>query len=255
MEEGMYTREVAVGYGSRVVLSGLNLTLRPGEMVALLGRNGCGKSTLLRTLTRERKPLGGEIELDGLPLNRWSRHQLASKMAVVTTGREMSGGLRAYEIVAMGRQPYTGIMARLSSEDKEIVHSAMDDTGILHKADSYFAELSDGERQKVLIARALAQQTKYIILDEPFSFLDAGARIEIMRLLQLLSIQRHAAILFSSHDVAQALRMADYIWMITADNKLLQATPSVMKECNDMDKLFNIPDIHFDPMQNDFVSI
>jgi iron complex transport system ATP-binding protein len=244
---------LAVGYGKKVILSDLNLSLVAGEVVALIGRNGAGKSTLLKAITGELPPISGDVEVDGTDIKQYSRKRLAKHIAIVTTERMMAGGMRVEEIVAMGRHPHIGLFGILSKEDKQIVHDAMVAVDILYKRDTYFAELSDGERQKCMIARALAQQSPIIILDEPFSFLDPAARIEIMSLLKSIAREKNAAILLSSHDVAQAARMADKIWLLGADKSIIADTPDTLMRNNLMDKMFNKKNIVFDVTQHDFV--
>lgn len=248
------TVNLAIGYNGKALLSLPDLKLYSGEVVALLGENGIGKSTLLRSLTREQKPISGEVLVEGIPLHKLSRRELARKISVVTTDRDMSPGLLAREIVGMGRHPHTDMFSRFSKEDYEAVEEAMKLTGIFHKAACFFGELSDGERQKVMIARALAQQTPVMVLDEPFSFLDTAARIDILSLLKKLSERKGTAILFSSHDVAQALRMADFIWLLTPDRQLYRGKPSQLIENNTVEKLFNTSNLRFDPAQNDFIA-
>lgn len=248
------TRGLEIGYKGKALMAVPDLALWPGKVVALIGQNGVGKSTLLRTLTREQRPIAGHVYIQGDDIERLSRRQLARKVAVVTTDRDISQGLLAREIVAMGRHPHTDLMGRLDDDDRRIVRQAMERTGILHKADNPFGQLSDGERQKVMIARALAQQTPVMVLDEPFSFLDTAARIDILNLLKRLSRVSHTAILFSSHDVAQALRMADDIWLITPDRRFYGGTPAELIDSGNVQRLFSSPNVRFDPAQTDFVA-
>lgn len=252
--ERLSVNNLSVGYDKKSILSQLTLTLLSGEVVALIGRNGAGKSTLLKTITGELPPLSGNITIDGADLKSYSRKKLAKHIAIVTTERMMAGGMTVEEIVAMGRHPHIGLFGILSAEDKRIVKEAMEAVDITYKRDAYFAELSDGERQKCMIARALAQQSPIIILDEPFSFLDPAARIEIMSLLKSIAREKDAAILLSSHDVAQAARMADKIWLLGADKSVIADTPATLMRNNLMDKMFNKKSIVFDMTQHDFVA-
>lgn len=248
------TSGLEVGYKGKVLMSVPDLALWPGKVVALIGENGIGKSTLLRTITREQKVIAGHVYIQGEDIDRLSRRELARKVSVVTTDRDISQGLLAREIVAMGRHPHTDLTGRLGYDDKRIVRQAMEHAGILHKADNRFGELSDGERQKVMIARALAQQTPVMVLDEPFSFLDTAARIDILNLLIKLARASETAVLFSSHDVAQALRMADDVWMITPGHKFFSGTPAELISDGKVQQLFSSPNVHFDPIQKDFVA-
>lgn len=245
------TRDLAVGYrnGKNAVtlLKDLNLALEKGKLVALLGQNGAGKSTLLRALTCDERPLAGTIEVNGRSLSEMSQKDRSRLIGLVSTERIQAGALTVTELVGLGRQPHTGFLGRLDEQDREIVRQAMADAGIIGKADEYMASLSDGERQKAMIARALAQQTPIIILDEPTAFLDVASRIETMRLLQSLAHERGKAVLLSSHDVSQSLMLADELWLITTDRQVLTGPPKQLVDDGAMNRLFENRDIHFNP--------
>lgn len=255
MKSLLTTSNLSIGYNRHrtPVLHGLNLSLHPGEVVCMVGGNGIGKSTLLKTLGGELRPLSGKIEIDNKPLNTYSRLRLAKIMALVSTDTGMAGGLTVEEIVRMGRHPHLGIFDINYREDPIVTH-AIESVGLSHKHDTRFSCLSDGEKQKTMIARALSQQTAIILLDEPFSFLDAGARVDIMKLLKEQARQQQSGILLSTHDVAQALRMADRIWLITADGRLVDGAPEYVKSTEDINNLYSSENIIFDPTQNDFIS-
>lgn len=243
------THDLAVGYrnGKQQVtlLSGLDLVMEKGKLVALLGQNGAGKSTLLRALTCDERPLNGAIEVNGKDLLTMSQKDRSRLIGLVSTERIQAGALTVRELVGLGRQPHTGFLGRLDDEDRAIIQQAMTDSGIISKADEYMASLSDGERQKAMIARALAQQTPIIILDEPTAFLDVASRIETMRLLQTLAHERGKAVLLSSHDISQSLMLADELWLITTDRQVLTGTPSKLVAEGAMDRLFENRSIHF----------
>ena len=243
------THDLAVGYrnGKHTVtlLTGLNLTLEKGKLVALLGQNGAGKSTLLRALTCDEQPLQGVIEVGGRNLAGMSQKDRSRLIGLVSTDRIQAGALTVTELVGLGRQPHTGFLGRLDDEDRAIVRQAMEDAGIIGKADEYMASLSDGERQKAMIARALAQQTPIIILDEPTAFLDVASRIETMRLLQTLAHDRGKAVLLSSHDISQSLMLADELWLITTDRQVLTGSPDKLVADGAMNRMFTNRSIHF----------
>jgi iron complex transport system ATP-binding protein len=250
------THDLAVGYRNGknevTLLRGLNLSLHKGKLVALLGQNGAGKSTLLRALTCDERPLSGTIEVNGKNLLEMSQKDRSRLIGLVSTERIQAGALTVTELVGLGRQPHTGFLGRLDDEDREIVRQAMDQSGIISKADDYVASLSDGERQKAMIARALAQQTPIIILDEPTAFLDVASRIETMRLLQTLAHERGKAVLLSSHDISQSLMLADELWLITTDRQVLTGTPKKLIADGAMDHLFTNRSIHFNPQILDY---
>ena len=250
------THDLTVGYrnGSQQValLKNLNLSLDKGKLVALLGQNGAGKSTLLRAMTCDERPLGGSIEVNGKNLLEMSQKERSRTLGLVSTERIQAGALTVTELVGLGRQPHTGFMGRLDSEDIEIVRQSMADAGIIAKAGEYIASLSDGERQKAMIARALAQETPIIILDEPTAFLDVASRIETMRLLQTLAHDRGKAILLSSHDISQSLMLADELWLITTDRQVITGNTSQLVADGAMDRLFTNRSIHFNPTILDY---
>jgi len=250
------THDLAVGYRNGknevTLLRGLNLSLHKGKLVALLGQNGAGKSTLLRALTCDERPLSGTIEVNGKNLLEMSQKDRSRLIGLVSTERIQAGALTVTELVGLGRQPHTGFLGRLDDEDREIVRQAMDQSGIISKADDYVASLSDGERQKAMIARALAQQTPIIILDEPTAFLDVASRIETMRLLQTLAHEQGKAVLLSSHDISQSLMLADELWLITTDRQVLTGSTQELVAQGAMNHLFTNQSIHFNPQILDY---
>ena len=243
------THDLAVGYrnGKTAVtlLQGLNLSLEKGKLVALLGQNGAGKSTLLRALTCDERPISGTIKVNGRNLADMSQKDRSRLIGLVSTERIQAGALTVTELVGLGRQPHTGFLGRLDNEDHEIVRQSMEDAGIIGKANEYMASLSDGERQKAMIARALAQQTPIIILDEPTAFLDVASRIETMRLLQTLAHDRGKAVLLSSHDISQSLMLADELWLITTDRQVITGSTDELVASGAMDRRFDNRSIHF----------
>ena len=208
-------QNLSIGYKKKTVADGLNAFIDKSEIVSLIGPNGIGKSTLLKTITGELRPKKGDVLIYGKPIEKYSRSQLAHKISLVSTETDSSiGGLRVKELVGLGRDPFTGFFGKLSALDKEIVSQALKSVGLNEKAESYFGNLSDGERQKAMIARVLAQKTPIIILDEPFSFLDPSARIEIFLMLKEEVYKHGKVVILSTHDVSQALRMSDTLWMM-----------------------------------------
>jgi ABC-type cobalamin/Fe3+-siderophores transport systems, ATPase components len=224
------TKDLDIGYvlkgGARkVVHNGLNLRLYAGEVTCLLGLNGAGKSTLLRTICGFQQPLSGQVYLQGKPLNGFSQLDFALAVGVVLTEKTNAGGITAYELVALGRQPYTGFFGRLHKEDHRIIRESLASAGIAHKAHNRVAELSDGEKQKVMIAKALAQQCPIILLDEPTAFLDVTSRIETMVLLRKLAVEQNKAILLSTHDMDMAIQMGDCFWLLDRQRAMACGVP------------------------------
>lgn len=205
------------GYGGRrprVVLEDLNLRVEPGALTCLLGPNGSGKSTLLRTLAGMQPPLAGTLRLLGDDLAHLPALERARRLAVVLTDQLDVGILRAVDLVGLGRYPHTGLLGRLGPRDHRAVRWALDATGASALADRSVAELSDGERQRVLIARALAQQPAVLALDEPIAFIDVPRRVELTQLLRDLARECGLGVLLTTHDLDLALRVADTVWLL-----------------------------------------
>jgi len=243
-------QDLCIGYRTgkkeKRVHEHLSFELHAGELTCLLGANGAGKSTLLRTLSASQPALEGDLLMMGKSLSDYSEKERSRTIGVVLTDKTFAGGLSVYELVALGRQPHTGFFGRLTKEDKRIVEEAMENVGIAHKAKSYTAELSDGERQKVMIAKALVQECPLILLDEPTAFLDVVSRIEIMHLLHRLAVEQDKAILLSTHDIEQALVLADKLWLLTKGKGLQCGVTEDIILNHHMDELFTHKDIRFD---------
>ena len=243
-------RQVATGYRQSasvsVVHKRLDFGLACGELTCLLGCNGAGKSTLLRTLAAMQPALSGTLELLGRPLERYAVHERARTVGVVLTDRTQTGGLTVYELAALGRQPHTGFFGRLSRRDKDCVEHALKAVGLWGKARSYVAELSDGERQKTMIAKVLVQECPVILLDEPTAFLDVESRMEVMRLLRRLAVEERKAVLLSTHDVDQALAMSDRLWLMTQGHGMLCGETEDLALSGAMDRLFGGGAVRFD---------
>lgn len=251
--EPLTLHKLTCGYRSAVILRDIDATLHRGELTALLGANGTGKSTLLRTICGVQPALGGKVTVNGEPLGSMSPKKLARTVSIVNTDYTGAGGLTVEELTSLGRHPYTGFFGRLTRADRHIVRRALEAVGMQDYGDRFVATLSDGMRQKVMLARALAQTTPIIVLDEPTAFLDAASRVETMRLLRRLAVEQQKSILISTHDIGQILPLAHRLWLLTHDRRFIQgdaaslvATPEVMNS------LFGNRDIKFDPLRQEF---
>lgn len=227
------------------VCDGMNFELKRGELVALLGPNGAGKSTLLRTLSSSLQPLSGNVLYSGRLLKNISQRDLSRKISVVLTDHTQAGGLTVSELVSLGRQPYTGFFGRLKARDLRLVDEAINSVGLSFKSNSYMAELSDGERQKAMIAKALVQETDVLLLDEPAAFLDVASKLELMALLRQIAVERNCAVLFSSHDVEQALTLSDKLWLMSRDGLLCGGTEDMVLQGH-LSDLFRSNNVRFD---------
>jgi iron complex transport system ATP-binding protein len=244
-ENRIEATDLSIGYHTGApVHAHLSFQLYAGELTCLLGSNGTGKSTLLRTLAASQPPLAGRLLLMGKPLVAYTERERARAIGIVLTDKTQVGGLTVYELVALGRQPHTGFFGRLNPSDKAFIEEAMVATGIRHKAHCYIAELSDGERQKAMIAKALVQECPIILLDEPTAFLDVVSRIEMMNLLHRLANEQNKAILLSTHDVEQALVLTDRLWLLSGEGGLQCGTTEEMLQNGTLDRLLKHTDIH-----------
>jgi iron complex transport system ATP-binding protein len=240
-----------IGYpqkrGEPILVAGpMDISINHGELICLLGPNGVGKTTLLRTMAGIQDPLDGAISILQQSLSDVDKKKLARLLSVVLTEGIGYGNLTSYELISLGRIPYTGWFGNLDGEDKEKISWAIESTNILHLAHKSIHELSDGERQKVMIARALAQDTPVILLDEPTAHLDLPNRIDIIRLLKKLARETGKAIIMSTHELDLALQAADRIWLMTWENIIYSGTPEDLVLNDVFGKTFTRDGIEFE---------
>lgn len=253
----LQAKNLVVGYksGSKnpiAVAGPLNTEMLKGELICLLGPNGAGKSTLLRTLSGLQTALSGNIELNGEQLQKLSPPQIAKKLSLVLTDSVKSGNLDVYSLISLGRYPYSGWLGTLNSEDRDIIEWAITSTQIEPLIGRKVSQLSDGECQKVMLARALAQNTPLIILDEPTAHLDLPSRIELMRLLHQLATDTQKGILISTHELDLALQVADKIWLLKKDGSLDEGSPETLVLNGAFEAAFDKAGIAFDKLTGTF---
>jgi iron complex transport system ATP-binding protein len=217
--------DLRIGYGRKALATLPPTTVEAGEFVCLLGRNGQGKSTLLRTLGGLLPPISGEVMLRGTPVRALRGVARARRIAVVLTERPQVGALGVMDLVEMGRQPYTGWTGVLSEEDRSIAIEALEQVGGAHLAARMVDSLSDGERQRVMIARALAQQPDLMLLDEITAFLDLPSRVTIIDMLRRIAAEKGMAIILSSHDLELSLQTADRLWLLPGQGRFVDGAP------------------------------
>jgi iron complex transport system ATP-binding protein len=247
---------LSIGYqsrkGSAIIADGINIDLKAGSLTALIGANGIGKSTLLRTLTGIQKPISGTVLLNNKNIAGYIAPQLAQNLSIVLTGSLPPSNLTVYELVALGRQPYTNWLGTLSPEDVLKVDSAMELTQITDFVNKKHYEISDGQLQKVLIARALAQDTPLIILDEPTTHLDLLHKVSLLKLLKKLTAETGKCIFYSTHDLDLALQLSDELVVMT-EGKTVQGTPEKLIADNVFSNLFSDSSIRFDAEKVGFI--
>ncbi len=249
------TKNLSIGYASKkeinMVGGNINIVLQKGQLVGLVGANGIGKSTLLRTLTNVQKPLEGDIYINSKSLYEYEPVELAKQLSLVLTEQIASKNLSVFELVALGRQPYTNWVGNLSQTDIDITNRALHQANIEALKTKKCYELSDGQLQKVMIARALAQDTDLIILDEPTTHLDMYHKAYILKLLQKLATETGKTILFSSHEIDLAIQLCDSMIVMTK-NDVVSGQPCHLIENGTFNTLFPEDLIAFDEKSGSF---
>lgn len=234
------------------ILEKLNASLHKGEMICLVGENGVGKSTLLRTISGVQQPLSGSVFINQRPLDEISSMDLARTISLVLTDRIYAGNLSVKELVALGRYPYTNWLGKLRKEDHQKIDWALEITGTQYLEDQLISELSDGQFQKTLIARALAQDSNMIILDEPTAHLDIVNKITILKLLKDLASNTDKSILMATHELELSLQVADFIWMAYSKDRMVTGTPEDLIINGSFNRMINHDSIHFDDLHGRF---
>jgi len=234
------------------IAKGLNISLKLGKLVCLLGKNGTGKSTLLRTIAKIQNPIKGTLFIKDKNINQYSNLELAKIISLVLTERIPENNLTVFELVALGRQPYTNWIGNLNTTDYAKINEALKQTDIKNLKDNKFNELSDGQKQRVLIARAIAQDTPIIILDEPTAHLDIHHKIATVRLLKTISQKMNKSIIMATHEVQLALSLADELWLMN-NNEFNIGSPDDLITNGKLNSLFSSKYIEFDLSSRQFI--
>ena len=249
-------RHLRTGYTERrrsvVISPDLSLSIRPGEIVMLMGPNGSGKSTLMHTMAGLLPPLAGEVQLGEKPLSSLTMKEVARQLSLVLTERIPAGNMDVWEVVTIGRYPYTGFRGVLSAEDKRICEEALTTCRLTELRERIFDTLSDGEKQRVMIARALAQETPLILLDEPTAHLDLPSRLEVTTMLRTLAHKLGKSILISTHELDLALGWADTIWLLDRSGAITAKAPEDLILDGDIERVFGDTRLRFDQERGEF---
>ena len=248
--------KLTIGYTfkkrQKLIAKDINISLEKGKLICLLGKNGIGKSTLLRTISKVQAALSGDLYIDGTKIEQISAKALAQKMSLVLTERIPESNLTVYELIALGRQPYTNWIGSITAKDEQHINTAIEQVNIENLKDQKCDELSDGQLQKVMIARALAQNTELIILDEPTAHLDIHHKIEVFNLLQTLVKDLGKTIIISTHEVQLALQLADDLWLMTEQQFTAGKTQDLIDN-GSLDTLFSSELVQFDSKTKQFI--
>lgn len=232
---------------------GLNLSLKQGELVCVLGPNGSGKSTLLRTLLGFEKIPEGRVLINGKGLSEISIREVAKLISVVLTEKIDDFYLTAFEIALTGRYPYGSFTGRVSKEDKETIEEIFDQFNISHLLSRVFFKLSDGEKQRVMIARAIAQDTPFIFMDEPVAFIDSPGKVSIMHLVKELTSKYKKGILMATHDLDAAVDYADRLWLLGTDESFEEGMPEKLIESGSFNRFFDLDNVQYNTELRKFI--
>ena len=247
MEPYLYTARLAVGYGGKPLIENICLHVRRGEIMTLIGPNGGGKSTILKTLARQLTPMAGAVYLDKQALGQMAEKELAQRLAIVTTERIDPELMTCRDIVATGRYPYTGRLGLLTKRDEEKVSEAMETVHALELSHRDFNAVSDGQRQRILLARAICQEPEIIILDEPTSYLDIRHKLELLSILRSMAKEKGITVIMSLHEIDLAQKISDKIICVKGDTIGSYGTPEEVFDEEKIRQLYNITEGFFDP--------
>ena len=237
------TQNLSVGYNRKPILENISLGVYKGQILTLIGPNGSGKSTILKNLIREMNPLGGVVVLEGKDINNYSSKDFAKQMSVVLTEKVKTELLTCRDVVAMGRYPYTNYFGKLTPEDERIVDESLESVAALDIAEKDFSQISDGQRQRIMLARAICQKPQIIVLDEPTSFLDIRHKIELLDILQNMAVKENVTVVLSLHEIELANRISDWVMCVRADGKILYGTPDEIFKDEIIRELYDIKNV------------
>ncbi|MCB9361083.1 MAG: ABC transporter ATP-binding protein [Flavobacteriales bacterium] len=251
MDNGIHISNLSIGYQNKAFIEHINMDSNLGQFISIIGRNGEGKSTLIKTLTSLIEPISGNVSIANQTLFTLSEIEKSKLISVVLTNKIAIHNINVFDFVAYGRYPYTNWLGIKTNTDNSIISDAITLCNINHLSNKLYTELSDGERQKVNIARAIAQNTSIIVLDEPTAHLDLVNKIEVFKLLKLLVDKHEKTIIISTHQIELALQLSDEIWLIN-QQKIINATPSDIIKSGEIEKLFANTDVVFNAATNSF---
>lgn len=234
------TKDLSVGYNGRVLIHDICVSIEKGKILTLIGPNGAGKSTILKSITRHLAKIGGEVYMDGHDVYSWAPKEMARQVAVVLTDRIQPELMTCEEVVAMGRYPYTNAMGKLTPKDKALVAEALERVHALDLAEREFTTLSDGQRQRIMLARAICQQPQVIVLDEPTAYLDIRHKIELLDVLREMAHGQGITVIMSLHEIDLATKISDYILCVKGDTIAAFGPPDEIFEGDAIDRLYDI---------------
>ena len=240
MEHYFETKDLAVGYNGDILIHDINIQIERGKILTLIGPNGAGKSTILKTITRQLSKIHGTVHIGRQELTSWNQKEMAREVAVVLTDRIRPELMTCAEVVAMGRYPYTNMLGRLTPEDKRIVAEALSRVHAMDLAQQDFSTLSDGQRQRIMLARAICQQPEIIVLDEPTAYLDIRHKIELLDILREMAHEKGITVIMSLHEIDLAAKISDYLVCVKGETIAAFGKPEEVLQQGEIEKLYDI---------------
>lgn len=248
MNTALTAHDLSIGYNRKVLIRGIEICLQPGRILTLIGPNGAGKSTFLKTITRQLPPISGKVYVGNLSLSDFSGKDFAKRTAVVLTERIHPELMSCAEVVAMGRYPYTDMFGKLTEQDKAIVKRSLELVHGLELADQQFTTLSDGQKQRILLARAICQEPEIIVLDEPTAYLDIRYKIELLEILRKMAREQGTTVIMSLHEVDLAMKISDEILCLDGETVSAYGTPEDILASGSIEKLYDIRFGSYNPL-------
>ena len=240
MEYYFKTNDLAVGYDGNILIHDINVNLEKGKILTLIGPNGAGKSTILKSITRQLETIRGTVYINAQELTTWAPKEMAKQVAVVLTDRIRPELMTCAEVVAMGRYPYTNLFGKLTQKDTKAVQEALERVHALNLAEQDFATLSDGQRQRIMLARAICQEPEIIVLDEPTAYLDIRHKIELLDILREMAQKKNITVIMSLHEIDLAMKISDYLLCVKGDTIEAFGPPDAILENHTIEHLYDL---------------
>ena len=240
MEYYFKTNDLAVGYDGNILIHDINVNLEKGKILTLIGPNGAGKSTILKSITRQLETIRGTVYINAQELTTWAPKEMAKQVAVVLTDRIRPELMTCSEVVAMGRYPYTNLFGKLTQKDTKAVQEALERVHALNLAEQDFATLSDGQRQRIMLARAICQEPEIIVLDEPTAYLDIRHKIELLDILREMAQKKNITVIMSLHEIDLAMKISDYLLCVKGDTIEAFGPPDAILENHTIEHLYDL---------------
>ena len=242
------TEDLAVGYHGHVLIHDIDISLEKGKILTLIGPNGAGKSTILKSITRQLSPLGGRTVLGEKDISAWTAKRLAKELAVVLTDRICPELMTCAQMVAMGRYPYTNLFGKLTEQDQTIVNQSLERVHALELADQEFATLSDGQRQRIMLARAICQEPEIIVLDEPTAYLDIRHKIELLDILRQMAQEKQITVIMSLHEIDLAMKVSDSLVCVKGETIAAYGQPEEILRTQPVERLYDLSKGSYNPL-------